>query len=413
MVDEILKKLLDQYKVKENLINEIRNGYRNPIEDDLNNYYQSKPNYRYGGSLAKGTANKNSCDIDLLCYFDSDYEKNVETVYKETSEALKQAGYIYNCKNSAINVTGKYGESQWDYTIDIVPGKYTSNELNKDVYLWCNKTSCKLKSNPEVQIEKVKKSNCKEVIRLIKLYRTFNNFKFKSFYLEIFAIDIVSSNYNNNDTLYTKLIKFCECYDKIGNVKIYDPANSNNDINLIHDEYEFIQIRKYIKKLYDALLTNDDETIKNCILGKTYNLDAAYLSNAKSHSSELSNKNNALVYYSPISLTGYYLENDNWIRFDSNTVLEKGKQLRFEIYISNSIQIKTIGLIISNAGYEAMIANCLRGGIEKVNLGKRNNSKIYYRDETTSYKGNHFVQAVFESTNGGKYYSQLLTVRIN
>ena len=413
MVDEMLKKLLDQYMVKENLINEIRNGYRNPIEDDLNNYYQSKPNYRYGGSLAKGTANKNSCDIDLLCYFDSDYEKNVEMVYKETGEALKQAGYIYNYKNSAINVTGKFGESQWDYTIDIVPGKYTSNELNKDVYLWCNKTRCKLKSNPEVQIEKVKKSNCKEVIRLIKLYRTFNNFKFKSFYLEIFAIDIVSSNYNNNDTFYTKLIKFCECYDKIGNVKIHDPANSNNDINLIHDEYEFIQIRKYIKKLYDALLTNDDETIKNCILGKTYNLDAAYLSNAKSHSSELSNKNNALVYYSPISLTGYYLENDNWIRFNSNTILEKGKQLRFEIYVSNSIQIKTIGLIISNAGYEAMIANCLRGGIEKVNLGKHDNSKIYYRYETTSYKGNHFVQAVFESPNGGKYYSQLLTIRIN
>ena len=159
MVDEMLKKLLDQYMVKENLINEIRNGYRNPIEDDLNNYYQSKPNYRYGGSLAKGTANKNSCDIDLLCYFDSDYEKNVEMVYKETGEALKQAGYIYNYKNSAINVTGKFGESQWDYTIDIVPGKYTSNELNKDVYLWCNKTRCKLKSNPEVQIEKVKKSN--------------------------------------------------------------------------------------------------------------------------------------------------------------------------------------------------------------------------------------------------------------
>lgn len=270
--------------------------------------------------------------------------------------------------------------------------------------MWCNKTRCKLKSNPEVQTEKVKKSNCKEEIRLIKLYRTFNNFKFKSFHLEIFAIDVVSSNYNNNDTLYTKLIKFCECYDKIGNVKIYDPANSNNDINLIHDEYEFIQIRKYIKKLYDALLTNDDETIKNFILGKTYNLDEAYLSNAKSHSSELSNKNNALVYYSPISLTGYYFENDNWIRFDSNTILEKGKQLRFEIYVSNSIQIKTIGLIISNAGYEAMIANCLRGGIEKVNLGKHYNSKIYYRYETTSYKGNHFVQAVFESHNGGKYY---------
>ena len=85
--DELLK-LLDVYKVDRDFTNEIREGYRNPLEDVLNSNYDLKPNYRYGGSLAKGTANTNSCDIDLLCYFDSNYNKSLENIYDETQKTL-------------------------------------------------------------------------------------------------------------------------------------------------------------------------------------------------------------------------------------------------------------------------------------------------------------------------------------
>ena len=134
-----------------------------------------------------------------------------------------------------------------------------------------------------MQINKVKKSNSKEIIRLIKLYREFNNFKFKSFYLEIFAIDVVEPEFVAGDNIYDKLVKFCSHYNEIGKTKIYDPANSANDINKIHDEYEFSLIRNYIEKLYRALLTNDEETIKNCILNKPYDIEKGFLNNAKSH----------------------------------------------------------------------------------------------------------------------------------
>ena len=45
--DELLK-LLDVYKVDRDFTNEIREGYRNPLEDVLNSNYDLKPNYRYG-----------------------------------------------------------------------------------------------------------------------------------------------------------------------------------------------------------------------------------------------------------------------------------------------------------------------------------------------------------------------------
>ena len=408
MVNDELLKLLDNYCVKKDFSNEIRNGYRNPLEDTLNIMFNEKPNYRYGGSLAKGTANTNSCDIDLLCYFDSDYDKSLKDIYDETKDALIKNNYFIECKNSAITVFGDIENKKWDISVDIVPGKYTSNDNNKDVFLWCNRDKKRLKSNPEIQIDKVKKSNCKDVIRIIKLYRYFNNFKFKSFYLEIFAIDVVAKDFRDNDSLYDKLVKFCGHYSDIGKIKLFDPANIDNNINNIHDEYEFDLIRKKISELYCALLTNNSTAIINCILGKSYDIDEAYLIDAKSHSLLLQTPRILIPMYAGVHLEGYFLGNGIWHNFSSQTILKKGLNLRFEISISPSISIKEVKLIVVNAGYDAMINCCLRGNGEEV----KRESNIYVRDEKTAYIGNHFAQAIVITKVGNKIYSNILTVRI-
>lgn len=367
MVLDCLNNLLVEYRVYRDFSLEIRTGYRSPLENDLNKYYDEKPNYRYGGSLAKTTANSNSCDIDLLCYFDSENTDRLELIYNKTIKALRikalrSSSYLFEAKNSAICVYGKIGEPKWDTTVDVVPGKYTANKDNKDVYLWCNRDKCRLKSNPELQINKVKESNSKELIRLIKLYREFNNFKFKSFYLEIFAIDVVEPEFVAEDNIYDKLVKFCSHYNEIGKTKIYDPANSENDINKIHDEYEFSLIRDYIEKLYRVLLTNDEQTIKNCILNKPYDIEKGFLNNAKSHFEIKGGLTNSLIsYFSVININGFYKFNDSWQRFDSSTILRKNYNLKFEINITPNFQNGAIvKLIVSNSGYEALKNNCLR-----------------------------------------------------
>ena len=132
-----------------------------------------------------------------------------------------------------------------------------------------------MKTNPDKQISKIKESKSKDVIRLIKLYRHFNGFKFKSFFLEIFIVDLVEPTYEENDTLFDKLVKFAAKYEEIGQTKIYDPANYNNNIMDIHTEEDFLVVRQYIKVLYEVLMTYNDNIIENCILGKKVDIDKA------------------------------------------------------------------------------------------------------------------------------------------
>lgn len=414
MVLECLNRLLYDYRVDRDFSKEIKDGYRNPLEKDLNSYFEDIPNYRYGGSLAKMTANSNSCDIDLLCYFGSDNNDSLGTIYNNTLKALTKASYLVEPKNSAICVKGKLGEDKWDTTVDVVPGKYTSNDDNKDVYLWCRKDRCRLKSNPEVQINKVLKSDCKDLVRILKLYRTFNNFKFKSFYLEIFAIDIVQPEFRDDDNLYDKLVKFCSHYADIGKLKIYDPANSANDINSIHTDYEFEIIRNKIEELYRALLTNDENTVYCCLNNKPYDVDNGYINDAKSHFVNKEGLSNALIsYFNVITIYGFYYMDGSWIRFDSNTVLKKNYNLRFDISVPPSFQQgSTVRLIVSNGGYEALKHNCLRGKSEEIKIYYKSNNKYYYREETTSYYGNHCVQAYVKTSSGKTYYSDILVVRV-
>lgn len=409
MILEALKKILSDYKVNRDFAKEIKEGYRNPIENDLNDYFSEIPNYRYGGSLAKKTANTNSCDIDLLCYFDSSYDKSVEEIYNDALNALEKSSYVIEPKNSAISVIGKSGEEKWDTTVDIVPGKYTSNNDNKDVYLWCRKNKSKLKSNPELQINKVLDSKCQELIRLIKLYRTFNKFKFKSFYLEIFAIDIVEPEFEKNDDLYDMLIKFCSHYDDIGKKIIYDPANNSNDITQIHSEDEFKIIRDKIKELYEALLTNDENTIICCITNQKYNIDDGYINNAKSNFKNKEGLTPTISLFNCIKLKGFYYSKDYLYEFNSNSILEKNTKLKFKIYIAESFRNNSVvKLIVSNGGYEAYKANCLRGNSEQTIKTKN----YYYREENTFYYGNHCVQAYLETSRGKIYFSDILVVKV-
>ena len=400
MVAACLNKLLSDYVVDRDFRDMVKDGYRLPLQEVINGAFASKPNYRYGGSLAKGTANSNSCDVDLLCYLDSDCGISVEDIYKKVSSALAQSSYIYACKNSAICVTGEAGEGTWDISVDVVPGKYTSNDSNKDVYLWCNKDKKHLKSNPEKQIGKVQESSMKDVIRLIKLFRSFHNFKFKSFFLEIFAIDVVEPTVTETDNVYDKLVKFCSHYDEIGVTKIYDPANAHNDIMGIHSEAEFNLIRQKIKQLYEVLLTNEEDTIVAFLKGQLIvDIEKAYAKDAKSHSPSLRIDAPSYIRLGCKTLAGRSIE--------SGEQISKNMRIKFYATVPPNIPVDEVKLIVSNAGYESIA--CPRGSEEDTTyIGNR----CYVREEPTSFNGNHYVQAIVRTINHHIYYSNPFVVKI-
>ena len=415
LTNKVFEDLLSKYQVDSNLMDFFRNMLRQPIEDAINEHFDERPNYRYGGSLAKGTANSNSCDVDLLVYFNDDFEMNVSDIYDEVAVALQEAGYLIKKKNSAINVYGK-NYKQWEnITVDVVPGKYSVGGDDKDVYLYCHKDQSRLKSNPEKQIDKIKESGMKQVIRLIKLLRTTYGFPFKSFFLELFAVDIVEPNLKRDASLVEKMIEFAKSFSKIGVSKVYDPANPNgNNIMNIHNDYEFQAIRNYIKTLYEVLLTDDEDLVANyltdnkCGQNIEQRIDASYGKSAKSHSPSLKLTVGSTG-LPALSMVCRSAKTSN-VLF-SGQVLEKETYLRFEVNKSSFYYGYDFRFVVSNAGYEARVANQLRGKTEEPDNELSSSSK-YIREEHTSFNGNHYVQVIATHPNRITLYSTPFVVKV-
>lgn len=412
LTDAIFKELLSKHQIRDGLWEHFENAIRDPIESAINEGFDAKPNYRYGGSLAKRTANKDSCDIDLLVYFDSETQLSVRDIYNGIASALTKAGYLIQKKNSAILVCGKDYKIWEDITVDVVPGKYSSGGDEKDVYLYCNKDDSRLKSNPEKQIKKIQSSKMKDVVRIIKILKKTHNFAFKSFFLEIFAVDVVEPCLNGNSSLVEKLIEFSKHYSEIGITKIYDPANPNgNNIMDIHSNSEFFTIREFIKNLYEVLLTDDEQLVINYLTSKSSINDLetriaeAYQKNAKQHS-------NLLNYQirSPLLSLSCHIKGTS-TNVQSGDTVDKETYLRFEINKSSFYSGYDFKFVISNAGYEARIANQLRGSCEESNVEISPASRLI-REEHTTYNGNHYVQVVGFKAGSPTLYSSLFVVKV-
>jgi tRNA nucleotidyltransferase (CCA-adding enzyme) len=106
-----INKILDDNKPSVSEIKDIRDGYREQVEGDLKNFFESNINFRYGGSLAKGTANRESCDIDLLCYFDYTSQISIENIYSSVAKILEN-NYICQQKNRAIVLSQKINDQK-------------------------------------------------------------------------------------------------------------------------------------------------------------------------------------------------------------------------------------------------------------------------------------------------------------
>jgi|AntRauTorcE11897_2_1112592.scaffolds.fasta_scaffold00973_10 hypothetical protein len=408
----IIKELLDAYRVNRDFQKEIRETYRNSIKEVLSSLYDTGVRFIYGGSLAKGTANTNSCDIDLICYVNCNTNMTLKEIYETTAKALEDNNYLVNRKNSAIELTGKIGENSWDTTVDVVPGRYIKD--SQDVNLWNNREQKTLKTNPEKQINKVKESNSKDLIRIVKLFREFNNLRFKSFFLEIFIIDIVEEDFQDGDDIQDKLVHFCNHSNDIGTTKIFDPANFNNDIMKIHNEHEYGLIRSNLDKLRLALLTDDDESIRKCILGVSYNVSESYKNNARNHSS-LIKFDNALVLYNIFRISGFYSYDDSYNNsISENIEININSNLKFVAYVLSSFVVNSVTWIICNSGYEARKASQLRGNkLERSNkIDNVSTANHYIKFESTLYYGDHYAQAKLETTTGKIYMSNIITVKI-
>lgn len=232
---EYLEKVLETQNLAEDSkeLKDLR-ALRAEVETHLRDDFGTTPNIRYGGSKAKGTLNKDSYDLDIICYFprdDEDAGGTIEKIYNNVKATLEKHYYV-EPKTSALRIKSK---DKVDLHVDVVPGRFVDGD-DGDSYLYRAKgEKNRLKTNLDTHISHVKDSGVTDAIRLIKLWRTRNSVPLKTFALELIVISILDGSTAHLDYQVRKVLETLR--DDTGSVTIKDPANPDgNDLSEIWND---------------------------------------------------------------------------------------------------------------------------------------------------------------------------------
>lgn len=193
-----------------------------------------KPTIKYGGSYAKHTMIKKSYDLDIVCFFgqeETDAGNTLSEIYESVQKAL-ESNYYVSPKTSALRIEENHGKQHTYTHIDVVPGRFV-DDTRTDVFMYQNGgEKSRLKTNTKTHVLHIRDSGFTPAIRLLKLWREeFGNFKFKTFVLELLAVDLLTGY--KESTLDEQIIAFWQqVKDKVDTLTVKDPANpSGNDLS--------------------------------------------------------------------------------------------------------------------------------------------------------------------------------------
>lgn len=212
---------------------------RDAVEKLLRKNYGSVPTIRYGGSKAKGTMNKESYDLDIICYFPRDSAiagKTLKEIYNNVRAALEK-DYIVDTKTSALRLKSRALETyKVNLQIDVVPGRYSDGDEGDVLIYQSSGEKEYLKTNLQIHIDHIRDSGVVEVIRLTKLWRVRNSVPVKQFILELLTIKLLREL--KSSILSNQLCRvWQEFRDHPKDLAVEDPANpTGNDLSkLIED----------------------------------------------------------------------------------------------------------------------------------------------------------------------------------
>lgn len=195
------------------------------------------PTIRYCGSKAKGTMVKVSYDLDIITYFprdDQDAGGTLKDIYQNVRNALNQ-NYLVEEKTSSLRLFQRIdGKRGGDFHIDVVPGRYV-DDAKEDVFLYQNRADRdRLKTNLKKHLAHVQNCGVRPAIQLLKIWRSQTGLRFKTFALELLAIEILKDAkdkpLDEQVTLFWETVR-----DKADQLTIQDPANPNNDLSSCWD----------------------------------------------------------------------------------------------------------------------------------------------------------------------------------
>lgn len=236
------------------------------LEGRIRGAFGMAPHIFKGGSIAKGTLNRESYDLDVHLYFPSGNTSagdTLEEIYKTVARNLDK-NYELTEKRSAIRLQTRDDQGKFtDLHIDVVPGRYL-NGTSGPVFLYQNGgDKGHLKTEIEIQIAHVCESGLTQVIRLFKLWKVCGNLNIKTFILELLVIELLVGQHSLGlaDQFRYVLEKFS---DSLDDVRITDPANkTGNDLSSEFND----DLKKRIEALAKRTLDQIDHNGLQAIFG--------------------------------------------------------------------------------------------------------------------------------------------------
>jgi len=233
------------------------------------------------GSYAKNTAINKKFDFDMMAPFKRDAFSTLKEMYEEVYNFLNEKYSSEAIVRKQRVSTGIEFFSDTDghvVKIDVVPGRELKqdqykedNKLNLFVYKQFGKLepgSERIQSNVRAQIDNVRyratneKDSIRKIVRLLKVWRLYNQKTPKSFFLELITIKAFD-NKTVSGTLWDKLKIVMEYIsDNVNTVSLPDPGNSSNDVadtltdndkNILSDDMKYMIER----------IEEDSDTIKS------------------------------------------------------------------------------------------------------------------------------------------------------
>ncbi|MBA3046092.1 MAG: nucleotidyltransferase [Euryarchaeota archaeon] len=231
---QYMEQILAKYNLKEADIVPLKKK-RAVIEDYVRSRYGSKmATFYYSGSYAKGTAINLKYDLDLCIYFKHNAFSSLSEMYNEVYKVLNEKYPVYKQK---VAIGLKYG----DDNIDVVPARKI-DERTDDANLFVTSTNGQIKTNIPKHKEYISQAKCRPTIKLMKIWKFRHSLHFKSFALELLTIKALENC--NSDDLGEQILHVLRFIrDNVQNVKLVDPANSNNIVSDLVDQNDKVNMK--------------------------------------------------------------------------------------------------------------------------------------------------------------------------
>lgn len=219
---QYLLQILANQAIPQLEVNKLRQ-LRDEIEGVLRRKYGSCPRFYYGGSYGKKTMIRESYDLDIVIYFPFIESSTLKIIYNDVHQTLINADYKVTPKTVSLQLPYKGG-----FHIDVVPGKARDNTYYY-ASLYKNGENSWLQTSLKTHIDAAREY--REIIKLMKLWRVRHSLEWKTFAVEQTVIRALEGKYRNDyEQCLINVFEFIR--DKIFSIRLVDPANTNNIIEM-------------------------------------------------------------------------------------------------------------------------------------------------------------------------------------